>query len=129
LKKILVIASVSGSALAISVAVLAFMAANPTQDYALSVDPVLVKGGGGTETHVTIKNTGKHPVTNVKIDYGGKKQDLIPVINPGQKIILSPPDGSGLIQVNVTADDGINIVAPYRTPVNAPLIGNGGFGQ
>jgi hypothetical protein len=129
LKKVLVIASVVGGMIAVSVAVLAFLATNPTQDYALSVDPVLVKGGGGTETHVTIKNTGKQPVTNVRVDYGGQKQDLIPVINPGQKIILSPPDGSSLIQVNVTADDGINIVQPYRTPVNAPLIGNGGFGQ
>lgn len=130
MKKGFVITSVSGGIIVLSIVALAFFVANPTKDYALSVDPVLVKGGGGTETHVTITNTGKQPVTNVKVDYGMQtKQDLIPVINPGQKIFLSPPDGSSLIQVSVTADDGIDIVQPYRTLVNAPLIGNGGFGQ
>lgn len=123
------IASVSGSVV-VSVAVLVFLASNPTQDYALSVDPVLAKGYTGTETHVTIKNTGKQPLTDVKVYYGGQvKPDFIPILNPGEKIILSPPDGSDLNQVRVTADGGINIVQPYRTPVNAPLIGNGGFGQ
>jgi len=44
-------------------------------------------------------------------------------------MMLSPPDGSDLSQVRVTANDGIDIVQPYRSPLNAPLIGNGGFGQ
>jgi len=43
--------------------------------------------------------------------------------------LLSPPYGSDLGQVRVTADDGIDIAQSYRSPLNAPLIGNGGFGQ
>ncbi len=125
-----VIISVGGVAVAVSVLVFTFLIPYPTQDYAVSVDPVLSKGPGGTYTHVTIKNTGRQPVTNLKVNYGGQtKPDLIPVINPGEKIMLSPPDGSDLTQVIVTADNGIDIVQPYRTPLSAPLIGNAGFGQ
>ena len=130
MKKGLVIVSVGSGAAAIAVVVLAFLVSSPTQDYALFVDPVLTKGGGSTDTHVTIKNTGKQPLTNVKVDYGGQtKPDLIPLLNPRERVILSPPAGSDLNQVRVTADDGINIIQPYRTPVSAPMIGNGGFSQ
>lgn len=63
------------------------------------------------------------PITNVKVDYGNQvKPDLIPIINLGDRIMLSPPDGSDLSQVRVTADNGIDIVEPYRSPANAPLI-------
>lgn len=121
-------ASVGGGAVAIAI-IFVFLASFPTQDYALSVDPVISKGDFGTYTHVTIKNTGRQPVTNVKVDYGNQvKPDLIPAINPGDRIMLSPPDGSDLSQVKVTADNGIDIVEPYRSPANAPMIGNGGFG-
>jgi len=123
-------AYIGGGIVAVLVAATAFFASYPAQDYAISVDPLLSKGPGGTYTHVTIKNTGKQPLTNVKIDYGGTtKPEFIPVLIPGEKIMLSPPDGSDLGQVRVTADDGIDIAQPYRSPLNAPLIGNGGFGQ
>lgn len=123
-------AYVSGGIVTILVAVLAFFVSNPAQDYAISVDPVLSKGPGGTYTHVTIKNTGKQPLTNVKVDYGGlTRPEFIPVLTPDEKMMLSPPDGSDLSQVRVTANDGIDTVQPYRSPLNAPLIGNGGFGQ
>ena len=119
-----------GGAAAVLLALLAIFASNPSQDYALSVDPVLTKGGGSTDTHVTIKNIGRQPLTNVKVDYGGQtKPDMIPVMDPGGRVILSPPPGSDLSEVKVTADDGIDIVQPYRTPVSAPMIGNGGFSQ
>lgn len=117
-------------AIAVTVVVLLFLVSTPTQDYALSVDAVISKGDFGIYTHVIIKNIGRQPVTNVKVDYGNQaKPDLIPVINQGERIMLSPPDGSDLSQVKVTADGGIDIVEQYRSPVNAPMIGNGGFGQ
>ena len=58
LKKV-IMAYVSGGIVTVLVAFLAFFASNPAQDYAISVDPVLSKGPGGTYTNVTIKNTGK----------------------------------------------------------------------
>jgi len=52
-------AYIGGGIVAALVAFTAFFASYPAQDYAISVDPVLSKGPGGTYTHVTIKNTGK----------------------------------------------------------------------
>ncbi len=41
-----------------------------------------------------------------------KKDDLIPVINPGGRIMLSPPNGSAVSQVRVTTDNEIDIMEP-----------------
>jgi len=114
LKKIFII-SVGVAVTAIAVIIFVFVAPFPTQDYAVSVDPVVSTGDFGTYTHVIIKNTGRQPVTNVKVDYGSQvKPDLIPIIEPGDRIMLSPPDGSDLSQVKVTADNDINVVKLYR---------------
>lgn len=127
MKKAIVAASIGGASVLVAVVVLVFL--SPTQDYALSVDPIISKGDFGTYTHVFIKNTGREPVTNVRVDYGNQKSDTVPVLDPGDRIMLSPPGGSNLEQVKVTADNGIDIVKQYTSPANAPMIGNGGFGQ
>ena len=125
-----VIILIGGGIVAASAIVFAILASTPTQDYALFVDPILTKGGGSTDTHVTLKNIGRLPITNVRVDYGSQtKPDLIPILNPGERLDLSPPQGSDLNVVKVTADNGIDLIQPYRTPVSAPLIGNGGFSQ
>lgn len=101
----------------------------PTQKYEISVDPIIVKDSMGIETHVTIKNIGYASLTNVKVDYGGTaKPDLIQTLNPGDKISLSPPEGSDLTQVRVTADQGIDVTQQYREPASAPFVGNSGYG-
>lgn len=120
---------ISGGCAAAVVVSIMFVLLSPSQDYALSVDPTVSTGDFGTYTHVFIKNIGRQPVTNVKVDYGNQKSDFVPVIEPGDRIMLSPPDGSDLTQVTVTADNGISITKPYASPTAAPLIGNGGFGQ
>ncbi|HUL51648.1 MAG TPA: hypothetical protein VLT10_00070 [Verrucomicrobiae bacterium] len=122
---------IGGGIAAISIVIVfVFLASTPTKDFALFVDPVITKGGGSTDTHVTIKNVGRQPITHMIIDYGGQTSpDKISILDPGQRVVLSPPQGSDLNEVKVTADDGIDIVQPYRTPVSAPLIGNGGFSQ
>lgn len=109
--------------------VLSFLVSAPTQKYDISLTPIIVKDEMGTETHVLIKNTGMDSLTNVKIDYGGTaKPDVIPVLNPGDKISLSPPEGSDLTVVRVTADQGINASEPYREPASVPFVGNSGYG-
>jgi len=101
----------------------------PTQKYDISVEPILITDSMGTETHVIIKNTGIDALTNVKVDYGGTaKPDLIPILNPGDRILLSPPEGSSLTVVRVTSDQGINVIQPYTVPANVPFVGNSGFG-
>lgn len=111
-----------------------FLAANflpmiPMSEYSISVDPIIVKDEMGTETHVTIKNTGMSELTNIVVHYGGTaKSDIIPTLTPGEKISLSPPEGSELVQVRVTADQGIDITKEYRTPASASFVGNSGYG-
>lgn len=101
----------------------------PSEKYDISVDPIIVKDDMGTEIHVAIKNTGINVLTNVTVIYGGTtKPDVIPSLNPGEKISLSPPQGSNLDYVRVTTNEGIDITQPYRTPSSAPFVGNSGYG-
>ena len=100
-----------------------------SEKYSMSVDPIIVKDEMGTETHVAIKNTGTDALTHVVVYYGGSaKSDIIPQLNPGEKISLSPPDGSELNQVRITTDQGINITKEYRTPASVNFVGNSGYG-
>lgn len=109
--------------------VFSFLLSTPTQKYDISIDPIIVRDSMGTETHVSIKNTGMDALTNVKVDYGGTaKPDLIALLSPGEKISLSPPSGSDLTSVRVTTDQGIDVTKQYREPASAPFIGNSGYG-
>lgn len=97
------------------------MIRGPTEEYAVFLDPFKDKQSLVTDTHVTVQNVGKAPLTNVKVEYGGtSKPDVIPVLKPGEKVILSPSAGSDLQEVTVTTDQGINVTKPYRTPINMP---------
>ncbi len=110
--------------------VFSFLPIIPTSaKYNISIDPVIVKDEMGTETHVAIKNTGTNALTNVIVYYGGTaKPDVIAILNPGEKISLSPPDGSSLDVVHVTSDQGINMTQEYRTPTSVNFVGNSGYG-
>ncbi|MDE1770251.1 MAG: hypothetical protein KGI28_06855 [Thaumarchaeota archaeon] len=126
---ILAIVLVAGFAVLTVFLVVNFLPIIPTEKYNISVDPILVKDEMGAETHVAIKNTGMNALTNIVVHYGGTaKSDIIPVLNPGEKISLSPPEGSELGAVQVTADQGINITKEYRTPASASFVGNSGYG-
>lgn len=107
-----------------------FLPIIPTSEkYSISVDPIIVKDEMGTETHVAIKNTGTDVLTHVVVYYGGSaKSDIIPTLDPGEKISLSPPEGSELNEVRITTDQGINITKEYRTPASASFVGNSGYG-
>jgi hypothetical protein len=100
-----------------------------SEKYSISVDPIIVKDEMGTETHVAIRNTGTDALTHVVVYYGGSaKSDIIPTLSPGEKISLSPPEGSELNEVRITTDQGINITKEYRTPASASFVGNSGYG-
>ena len=100
-----------------------------SEKYSISVDPIIVKDEMGTETHVAIKNTGTDALTHVVVYYGGSaKSDIIPTLNPGERISLSPPEGSELNEVRITTDQGINITKEYRTPASVSFVGNSGYG-
>lgn len=87
--------------------------------YDLYLDPFKDPQDLFTTARVTVQNTGNAPLTNVIIDYGGYT-DKIPVLKPGQKLLLSPPTGSKLEQVTVITDEGIHVTMPYRLPTKMP---------
>jgi hypothetical protein len=72
-----------------------------------------------TDSRIILTNAGTQPITHVIVDYGNKKE-TIQSINPGEKVSLSPPEGSNLNLVRIVADNGINISAGYRTPIKMP---------
>jgi hypothetical protein len=102
-----------------------FVSALPTKDYDLSVDALKDEQSLFTNARVIIKNTGKLPLTNVLVDYGGKMEPPIDILLPGGTLTLSPPEGVQLDHVTITAEPSIKIVQPYRTPWKLPgMIGS-----
>ncbi len=97
----------------------------PTKDYDLSVDALKDEQSLFTDARVIIKNTGRLPLTNILVDYGTEKESLIAVLQPGKTITLSPPEGTLLDTVSVTAEPGIMKVQEYRAPIKLPgMIGS-----
>jgi hypothetical protein len=62
-----------------------------------------------------IVNTGKLPLTNIVVNYGGKV-DKLSSLSPGENAMLSPPVNSTLNSVTVTADHGLSVTKAYRIP-------------
>jgi hypothetical protein len=110
----------------IAVAIIAMAAsALPTKDYDLSVDALKDEQSLFTNARVVLKNTGRLPLTNVLVDYGGQKEPIISVMQPGETLTMSPPENVQLDSVTVTAEPGIKIVQAYRTPIKLPgMIGS-----
>ncbi len=129
-RSIITVAIGGGFAAVVAFLLLVFLPIIPTSEkYSLAVDPIIVQDAMGTETHVAIKNTGSSSLTNIVINYGGTaKPDIIPILEPGEKVSLSPPEGSKLDQVHITTNEGINMTKEYRTPTSADFVGNSGYG-
>lgn len=111
-------AGASGAAVAIATVIIVIMQ-GPAEQYAIYVDPFKDPQDLFTTARVTIQNTGRAPLTNIIIDYGGYV-DKISLLKPGEKLIMSPPTGNALKEVTVTSDEGINLTVPYRTPTKMP---------
>lgn len=110
-----------GGGVVVVILVVLIILQGPTENYAIFLDPFKDKQSLVTDTHVTVQNVGRLPLTNVTVYYGGSsKPDLIQVLMPREKVILSPSAGSDLQKVTVTTDQGINMTKPYRTPINMP---------
>jgi hypothetical protein len=111
----------------VAVALIAmFASALPTKDYDLSVDALKDEQSLFTNARVVVKNVGRLPLTDVFVDYGGGfKEPVIPTLQPGETINFSPPEGAQIDHVTVTAEPGIQIVQPYRSPIKLPgMIGS-----
>ncbi|MCA2003818.1 MAG: hypothetical protein LDL06_03540 [Candidatus Nitrosotenuis sp.] len=91
-----------------------------SQDYEIDVDPFKDPQNLFVTARVMVQNTGGKALTNVKVDFGAGHLLILGTLAPGQKVILSPPDGNPLEQVTVTADNGIMVTKPYRIPPKMP---------
>jgi len=111
----------------VAVALLAMLvSALPTKDYDLSVDALKDEQSLFTNARVVVKNIGRMPLTDVLVDYGdGFKEPTISVLQPGETLNFSPPEGAQIDRVTVTAAPGIKVVQSYRSPIKLPgMIGS-----
>lgn len=123
MRLVYLVAIAAGIVAAAMIAIVA--SAIPTKDYDLSVDAMKDEQSLFTSARVVLKNTGKLPLSNVLVDYGGEKAPPIEVLQPGESRTLSPPEDVLLDSVRVTADPNISIVQQYRTPIKLPgMIGS-----
>jgi len=88
-------------------------------EFDLEIDALKEEQSLFTHTRATITNTGKQPLTDIKVNYGNKSE-IVRNLEPGQSYPLSPPAGSDLQRIIVTSEQGINLTKEYRTPIKIP---------
>jgi hypothetical protein len=112
MQKYLVTWVIGGGAAVVIATVLILTLHGPTSQYSLYVDARIESGDGTTDSHLTVINTGSQPLTNLKMTYDVGKPDTITVLNPGDRIILSPSVSSH--SVTVTDDQGVIVTKQFQ---------------
>jgi hypothetical protein len=114
---LLIIAMVAGiGIMAVSFGSNVIQMSVPVQDYDVFVDPIIDRQNLFDIGRVTIQNTGSKPLTNIHINFGdGDTMDL-KILEPGDKILLSPPSENSMEFVMISADNDVFVSKAYRTP-------------
>ncbi len=112
---IIVIASAIGVVTVVSGSDLIKMSV-PTQDYDIFVDPIIDRQNLFDIGRVTIQNIGSKPLTNIHINFGDGDTLDLKILEPGDKILLSPPSENSMEFVMITADNDVFVSKAYRTP-------------
>jgi hypothetical protein len=125
MQRSLIFTSIGGaSILVVTVLLLFSVFAISTKDYAIDIDPIKDNQNLFSTARITLTNTGKLPVTNIAVNYGGSGTtnaiEKLALLSPGEKVLLSPPENSPLQSVTVTADHGLSITKAYRIPWKIP---------
>lgn len=124
LRRSLLFAYIGGACVVVVGLILLFSVfAIATQNYAIDVDPIKDNQNLFNTARVSVTNTGKLPLTNIIVNYGGSGNHAIEKLvslSPGEKVLLSPPENSSLQSVTVTADHGLSVTKAYRTPLKIP---------
>jgi hypothetical protein len=99
----------------------------PFKEYSLEVDALKDPESLLVNSRVVLKNTGKQALNDVYIVYDNNRNltENLLRIEPGQTIILSPPQGALLNSVSVFTAEGISIDKAFRSPIKMPgMIGS-----
>ena len=99
----------------------------PFKDHSLEVDALKDPESLLVNSRVVLKNTGKQTLNDIYIVYDNNKNltENLLRIDPGQTIILSPPQGALLKSVSVFTGEGISIEEGFRSPIKMPgMIGS-----
>jgi hypothetical protein len=99
----------------------------PTRNYSLEVDALKDPESLLVNSRVVLKNSGLQSLNDITILYDNDAnfKDKINTIKPGETIILSPPSGTKLNQVNIKTKEGIDINKEFRSPIKLPgMIGS-----
>lgn len=119
-----IVAAIAGGIVAATITAIA-VSAIPTQDYSLTVDALKDEQSLFTNARVVLSNTGRLPLTDVTVDFGGGQKEDVGTLDAGDKRTMSPPESAQLESVTVTAEPDITIVQKYRTPIKLPgMIGS-----
>lgn len=99
----------------------------PFKDYSLEVDALRDPESLLVNSRVVLKNNGKLPLNDIVVIYDNNRDIIenLQTINPGQTIILSPPQGASLNNVKVVTAEGISVDKQFRSPIKMPgMIGS-----
>jgi hypothetical protein len=99
----------------------------PTRNYSLDVDAIKDPESLFLNSRVILKNTGLLPLNDINIIYDNnlKFKEKVNILKPGETIILSPPAGTVLKNLQVSSKEGIDLNRDFRSPTKLPgMIGS-----
>jgi hypothetical protein len=99
----------------------------PTRNYSLDIDAIKDPESLFLNSRVILKNTGLLPLNDINIIYDNnlKFKEKVNILKPGETIILSPPAGTVLKNLQVSSKEGIDLNRDFRSPAKLPgMIGS-----
>jgi hypothetical protein len=92
-------------------------------DYGVEIDAIKVQDLVAI-SNVRITNTGKLPLTELKVDMGEGDIQHIDVLAPGKTIWVSPK-AQNLVSVTLTTKEGLAATRDFREPIIMVEVGPG----
>ena len=95
--------------------------------YALEVDAIKdTTDMAGTYYRIRVNNVGINSLSNISVYLGKNDVQNLNTLAPGESFFFYPKPETNLEKIIITAKEGINITADYRTPLKGiGLTGSG----